>query len=95
MNTEQRLKRIYGNSHFGSGGAYGSVKCENCEEYGCKDNGFVCGPEGVRVIDANKSAYVSAKGGDMIGDGREWKEKYEYTPGVGWVEIVSKGGVFN
>lgn len=82
------LSRIYGQSYFGSGGAYGAVFCsENCREVGTRDNGFVSGPDAVEVIDPSKPARFYARGGDDIGeDGRQWGESGVYIPDQGWVQ---------
>ena len=48
------LSHTYGTSYFGSGGAYGSVRVYNADCIGGKDNGFVAGPESVRVINPTK-----------------------------------------
>lgn len=81
------LRRIYGHSYFGSGGAYGRVACcGNCRTGGIVNNGFVCSPEYVEVIDPLLPAEFSARGGDCIGeDGREWSEEATYVVGQGWV----------
>lgn len=83
---EYALRHIYGASYFGSGGAYGRVRCDaNCRTEGWRDNGFVSGPERVVVIDPTKPARFIASGGDCIGrEGREWSEAAEWRPGVGW-----------
>lgn len=75
------LRHIYGHSYFGSGSAYGRLDCcDNCEPAGSQDNGFVRGPAAVRVRDRNQPARFVARGGDCIGEGREWSESGEWSP---------------
>jgi len=77
-----RLRNPYGRSYFGSGGAYGSVKCgDNCRTAGRGDDGFIAFPTEVLVVDRSLPASFSAKGGDCIGrDGREWGEAANWSP---------------
>ena len=87
METIIKLTRNYGASYFGSGGGYGSVCLSNCRTTGKMDNGFCCGPAAVEVINPDLPARFYARGGDCIGDGRDWAEAGEYVPGTGWVAI--------
>lgn len=83
--TTIKLSHIYGGSYFGSGGAYGAVNCcRNCRPVGRQDNGFVAGATKVEVIDPTRPARFYARGGDMIGDGRDWSESAEWDPKKGW-----------
>ena len=83
------LKRKYGRSYFGSGGAWGEVRtCPNCRVTGTVDNGFVRSPRAVEVIDPSRPAVFVAEGGDDIGDGRRWCEAARWDPSSGsWVTI--------
>ena len=80
------LRRIYGHSYFGSGGAYGHVACcGNCRAGGVQDNGFIRSSEYIEVVNPLLPAKFSARGGDSIGeDGREWSEEATYVVGQGW-----------
>ncbi len=74
-----KFNNIYGGSYFGSGGGYGGIQnIKNAEVFGVKDNGFMSGPAGARVLDPSKPAKVVARGGDCINDGRTWTETYEW-----------------
>jgi hypothetical protein len=81
-----QFRHIYGSSHFGSGGGYGSVnafelsawkkgervKKEVSTEDG--DNGFMSGPVAASI---EPDTIIIAKGGDCIGrEGRSWEEIY-------------------
>ncbi len=79
-----QLRKMYGSSYFGSGGAYGKVVLVNAKVTSQKDNGFIRGPDEIEVVDPELPASVVAKGGDCIGEGRTWGETYDWTPGVGW-----------
>jgi hypothetical protein len=87
MLPRYHLRRMYGRSYFGSGSAYGRVKCDsNCRTGGVRDNGFVRSCEFVEVINPLLPAKFFARGGDSIGeDGREWSEEATYVVGQGWV----------
>ncbi len=79
------FKHIYGGQSFGSGGAFGSVKAYDLEafrrgeminkEIETKEgnNQFIAGVYAV-IIEPN--TIIVAKGGDCIGEGREWMEVY-------------------
>ena len=84
-----RKGTIYGDSYFGSGGAWGQVVCSaNCRAVGTRDNGFVSGPDAVEVLDPSLPARFYARGGDDIGEGRSWGEAWEFSPAKGWVPAV-------
>jgi hypothetical protein len=79
-----RLRHIYGSSHFGSGGAYGSISGTNIR-VGDGDNGFVRGGSCVTVIDVTMPAAFVATGGDFVDeDGRTWEESGSWVPETGW-----------
>jgi hypothetical protein len=82
------LRGPYGGSHFGSGGGWGGVRhCGNAT-CGHGSNGFISGPDSVTVTDPSQPARVSARGGDSIGDGRDWGEDHEWVPGHGWIHVT-------
>lgn len=76
MTTTIKFKNIYGNSYFGSGGGFGRVEKSsfNYTVAGYGDNGFVYGPQVFTPADPDSDAFVSAVGGDDIGNGRKWSE---------------------
>jgi len=77
----RELGHIYGRSYFGSGACWGQVFCcINCVTEGVRDNGFVSGPDLVRVIDPSKSAHFVARGGDNVNGGRTWREEATWLP---------------
>lgn len=70
----------YGRSYFGSGGAYGAVRCVNAEVSATGDSGFIEGPTECHVVDRSQPATVCASGGDCIDDGRTWGETWSWSP---------------
>jgi len=81
-----KLRHIYGSSHFGSGGGYGSVNAYDLAEWreGKRvkkevstkdgDNGFMSGPNEATI---ESGTILICKGGDAIGrEGRSWEEIY-------------------
>ena len=85
----RQLKGIYGASHFGSGGGYGSVEAYVLKDWlkGVKtparleansaNDGFTSGPNAVNI---QEGTIVLARGGDGIGQGRSWHEIYVCGP---------------
>ncbi len=80
------LNNLYGGQSFGSGGAYGSVKAYDLEALrrgekvekkisrkSYADDGFCSGVSSVYI---EPNTIIVAKGGDCIGEGREWMEVY-------------------
>lgn len=85
------LRHHYGHSYKGIGNAWGSVEAVvNATTESTQDNGFVSGPRYVTVVDATQPAYFFARGGDAIGEGREWSERGTWYPSWRrWVVSVS------
>lgn len=86
-----RLRKQYGRSHFGSGGASFKVVGTRGLVPEHFSNRFISGVAGLTVTDADKPARVVARGGDLLDGGRRWAECWEYSPNEGWRIVLGEG----